>query len=130
MFHRLFDWTGTFDPSAWLAVPAALETMAGMHPDGWSGVMAANRRLALAARDLLASRLTVGYPAPDEMIGSMAALPFPTAREGLAQRFRRRKIVVAVPEWPTPGSFVLRVSAQRYNTIEDYERLADALAAD
>jgi hypothetical protein len=28
MFHRLFDWTGTFDPSAWLSVPAALALMA------------------------------------------------------------------------------------------------------
>ncbi|HVR32775.1 MAG TPA: aminotransferase class V-fold PLP-dependent enzyme [Acidimicrobiia bacterium] len=130
MFHRLFDWAGTFDPSAWLAIPSALTVMAGMDVGGWPGVMAANRSLAIAARDLLASRLSIGPPAPDSMIGSMAALPLHDTRPGLAKRLREQRIVAAVSPWPDQDSNVLRVSAQRYNTLDEYERLAVAILAD
>ena len=130
MFQRLFDWTGTFDPSSWLAVPDAIAFMANLHPNGWDGVRTANRQLALAARDLLTQRLETDPPAPDSMIGSMAALPLANARPGLAERLRRHGIVVPVPQWPTSDRFLVRVSAQRYNVLDDYERLADAIIAD
>lgn len=126
MFHRLFDWTGTFDLSAWLSVPTAIEVMAGLHPDGWSGVMEANHSLALEARDLLCDRLGIEPPAPDQMIGSMAALPV-GPRPGMAERLRRQGLVVPFPPWPAPDTHLVRVSAQRYNTIDDYEQLARAL---
>lgn len=126
LFHRLFDWTGTFDPSSWLSVPAAIEVMAGMHPNGWPGVMTANHALALEARNLLCERLGTEPPAPDEMIGSMAALPV-GPRPGMAERLRRQGIVVPFPPWPTPDTHLVRVSAQLYNTLDEYERLADAL---
>jgi isopenicillin-N epimerase len=129
-FHQLFDWTGTFDPSAWLAVPDSLAFMSQLDADGWEGVMAANRQLALAARDLLAGRLGIEPPVPDSMIGSMAALPLDGARPGLAERLRRKGIVAAIPPWPSSDRFLLRVSAQRYNSIDEYERLADAVVAD
>jgi selenocysteine lyase/cysteine desulfurase len=64
------------------------------------------------------------------MIGSMAALPLASARPGLAERLRRQGIVVPIPQWPASDRFLVRVSAQRYNTIGDYERLADAIIAD
>lgn len=127
LFHRLFDWTGTFDPSAWLSVPAALDEMASMDPDGWPGVMRTNRELALAARDLLCDRLSISRPAPDDMIGSMAAVPLVAPVPGLARGLRDQGIVATIPEWPRSGSFVLRVSAQQYNAMADYERLADAV---
>ncbi|MEX2280344.1 MAG: aminotransferase class V-fold PLP-dependent enzyme [Acidimicrobiia bacterium] len=130
LFHRLFDWTGTFDPSAWLSVPSALETMAGLHPDGWPGVMAANRALTLQARDLLSSRLSTPASAPDGMTGSMAAFRMRDARPGLAGRLRSKGIIVPVSPWPDPSSQVLRISAQMYNTIDEYDRLADAILAD
>lgn len=126
LFHRLFDWTGTFDLSAWLSVPAAIEFMASLHPDGWPGVMEANRRLALDARLLLSDRLGVAVPAPEEMIGSMAALPV-GPRPGTAERLRQEGIVVPFPPWPTPETHLVRISAQLYNTLDDYRRLASAL---
>jgi isopenicillin-N epimerase len=130
LFLRLFDWTGTFDPSAWLAVPAALAFMAKLDSEGWPGVMAANHELAVAARDLLVARLGIEPPAPDAMIGSMAALPLTGVRSGLAERLRLQGIVAAIPQWPTSEDSVLRVSAQCYNALDDYERLADAIVAD
>ena len=130
MFHRLFDWTGTFDPSAWLSVPTTIETMGALDPGGWPGVMDANREMALAARDLLCRRLDIAIPAPDSMIGSMAAIPLTMARPGLASRLREQGIVTAITAWPTPDAAVLRVSAQRYVASDEFERLAAAIIAD
>lgn len=130
MFHRLFDWTGTFDPSAWLSVTTALEVMEGLDIGGWPGVMAANRSMALAARTILCERLGVPIPAPESMIGSMAALPVTGLRPGLAGRLREKGIVAVVSPWPSPEHEVLRVSAQRYNSIDEYHSLAEAILAD
>ena len=53
--------------------PAALRFLGGLLPGGWPAVRARNRALALAARDLLTDALGIAPPAPDEMIGSIAA---------------------------------------------------------
>ncbi len=128
------DWTGTFDPTAWLAVPAALDEIGGMLPGGWPEVRASNRALALAARCVLADRLGVALPCPDEMIGSLATLPLSDG-DGIRRDldplqdalWERHRIEVPVIPWPAPPRRVLRVSAQLYNGLDQYERLADAL---
>lgn len=120
-----FDWTGTFDPSAWLCVPESLRVMAGLVDGGWPEIMRRNRELALRARDVL----TNDKPAPDEMIGAMAAMPLPDG-DPMALQDRllfEHAIEVPIMPWPAPHSRVLRVSAQLYNTIEEYEKLRDAL---
>ncbi len=45
-FHLGFDWTGTGDPTPYLAMPAAIRFVGGLHEDGWPGLMAANAALA------------------------------------------------------------------------------------
>jgi len=122
-----FDWTGTYDPSAWLAVSAALRFLPSLVDGGWPEVMRRNRELALRARDLLCRRLAIPPPAPDDMIGSMASLPLP---DGNGQALQDKllfdyRIEVPIMPWPHP---LLRVSAQLYNRPEEYERLAEALA--
>ena len=120
-----FDWTGTFDPSAWLAVPAALEFMSSH--GGWPEVMRRNRELALLGRDILCSALGIDPPAPDEMLGAMAAVPLPDGTEGDKLQdalLFEHHIEVPVMPWPRP---LLRISAQLYNEPADYERLAEAL---
>lgn len=133
-FLEEFDWTGSDDPSPWLCVPAALGFLGSVVPGGIEAVMARNRSLALQARALLARALGVEPPAPESMIGSLVALPLPAAREGAggAERlyralFERHAIEVPVFPWPTPRERTLRVSAQLYNQLSDYERLAKAL---
>jgi isopenicillin-N epimerase len=142
-FQAMFDWAGTTDPSAWLAVPTAIDTVGSLVPGSWVEVMTRNHQLALAARDLLCDALRVDPPAPNEMIGAMAALPLPDApardaatpsdwgdEDELGDRLRRRGIEVPIMPWPQPPSRLVRVSAQLYNRIEDYERLVEALVAE
>jgi isopenicillin-N epimerase len=132
-----FDWTGTFDPTAWLSVPEAIRFMGSILPGGWPALMLHNRGLALAARDLLCERLEIDHPVPDSMIGSMAAVVLPDGKASIAPSlygdplqdalFERHAIEVPIVPWPGPPHRVLRVSAQIYNTIEEMEYLGEAL---
>jgi isopenicillin-N epimerase len=136
-FHLEFDWTGTFDPTPWLSVGEALRFLPSLVDGGWPEVMQRNHALALRARDILCHALEIEKPAPDDMLGSMAAFPLPdgTATEApslygdplqdvLLEQYR---IEVPVVPWPHPPKRLLRVSAQLYNRVEEYERLASAL---
>ncbi len=136
--HTQFDWTGTDDPTAWLATPAALDAMAGLHPEGWEGVRRANRDLCLTARDMLVDLLGIEAPAPDGMIGAIASVPLPrTPLEGgtifnplMATLRDRWDIEVMVMSRPDPSAGLLRVSTQQYNTVEDIKRLVEAVATE
>lgn len=125
-FHLEFDWTGTFDPSPWLCVPHALRFLGKLLPGGWISLVQRNRELALEVRDLLCETLQIAPPAPDEMIGCMAAVPLPDVDgEALQNRlFFEHHIEVPVMPWPKP---LLRVSAAVYNVRAEYEQLCDAL---
>jgi isopenicillin-N epimerase len=145
-FRHEFDWVGTADPTGFLALPAAIDWMAReAAPDGggWPAVMAANHALALEGRDLLAAALEVEPPAPDSMVGSMAALPLtiPGVDDDDPAESLRHALVaehgiqVPIGGWPVraarmdgaPSRILLRISAQLYNEPADYERLAEAL---
>ncbi len=138
-FHLEFDWVGTADPTAYLAVPEAIRYMESLLPGGWPALMKHNRGTALAARDRLCTALGVPPPAPDSMIGSLAALPVPPGfgpapvdgeRDPLQTAlFDRFGIELLVFTWPALASRILRVSAQLYNSGPDYDRLAEALGA-
>src|SRR5438128_3187753 len=52
-FHLEFDWTGTFDPTPWLCVTAALQFLPSLVAGGWPEVMRRNQQLALRGRDIL-----------------------------------------------------------------------------
>lgn len=126
--HATFDWTGTDDPTPWLCVPDAVAAVSAMHPDGSAGVRRANRGLALAARDMLVTALGIETPAPDAMLASMAAVPLPGRSEQmldpLGATLRAHGFVVAAFGG---ARRVLRVSAFRYNTLDEYAELADLL---
>jgi isopenicillin-N epimerase len=83
-FRSEFDWQGTLDPTAWLAVPTAIELIGGLVDGGWPAVMARNHALAMDAGRAMADALdeaATGDQArrlsPEAMIGSMVALPMP-----------------------------------------------------
>ncbi|MGZ7040272.1 MAG: aminotransferase class V-fold PLP-dependent enzyme [Thermoanaerobaculia bacterium] len=128
-----FDWTGTFDPSAWLAAADAVEYVGSLVDGGWPEVMRRNRALALRARDILSRHLGIQHPAPDAMIGSMAALPLPHGDAEAAPSLygdplqdillERHHIEVPLVPWPHPPKRILRVSAHLYNTESEYDEL-------
>ena len=136
-FHLEFDWTGTFDPTAWLAVPSAIRTMESLVDGGWPEIMRRNRDLAIRGRSILLQRLGAVAPVPESMLGSMATVPLPDGDSAAAPSLygdplqdvllERFSIEVPIVPWPAPPKRLLRVSAQIYNTIDEYERLADAL---
>ena len=136
-FLAEFDWTGTFDPTALLSVPKAIDFLETVLPEGGlSAVMRANHGLVIAGRDLVAESLDVEPPAPNEMLGSLAALELPagpppeTGRtDELQQRlFRDHRIEVPIFHWQ--GRRLIRLSAQVYNDLSDYEALASALRSE
>jgi isopenicillin-N epimerase len=130
-----FDWTGTQDMSAVLSIPYALRYLEGLAPGGFAALMPMNHALALEARRIIADRLDLELPCPDDMVGSMAALPLPDAGEGDAESLHVKlqekwRIEVPVFAWPAASKRLVRVSAQIYNHRAQYERLADALGSE
>jgi isopenicillin-N epimerase len=137
-FHDRFDWPGTLDPSAWLSVPLALKWGATLFPGGWDELRDRNRMLASAGRALLAGRFKLPLPCPNELLASMATLLLP---ESLQQpvpdggRFdpvqsrlhAEHSVEVPIVRWGEPRRRYVRISAQAYNSTEDYRALADAL---
>ncbi len=136
-YHLEFDWTGTFDPTPWLAAADAIRYLPTLVDGGWPEIMRRNRDLCLKARDLLGESLGISRPAPDEMIGSMATLPLPDGSASEAQSLYgdplqdllldQFGIEVPIVPWPEPPKRLLRVSAQLYNTIDEYRYLATSL---
>ncbi|MBI4663649.1 MAG: aminotransferase class V-fold PLP-dependent enzyme [Verrucomicrobia bacterium] len=134
-----FGWTGTWDPSAFLSVPEALRFMGALAPGGWVEIMRRNRELALAARRILCQSLNINWPCPDDLVGALASVPIPEATgpqpppsplysDAVQDRLRaEHQIEVPVIPWPAPPKRLLRVSAQLYNSLPHYERLAQAL---
>lgn len=136
-FQLEFDWMGTVDPSAYLCVPVAIDFMGSLLDGGWPELMAKNHALALAGRQILLDKLDLPQSCPDEMVGSMAVIQLKDAKfdavemsgiaplqEALWEIF---KIEVPVIPWPDANQQLVRISAQFYNTLPQYEYLAKAL---
>jgi isopenicillin-N epimerase len=136
-FRHEFDWTGTQDISGWCALPAVIEGMAKLVEGGWETIMEHNHDLAIQGRNILCERLGIQPPCPDEMIACISTIQLPgelvtpelmhepdPLHQILSETYN---IQVPVWSWPSPAGRYLRISAQLYNSIEQYEQLADAL---
>ena len=136
-FRHEFDWTGTQDISGWCAIPAVIEGMAEIVDGGWEAIMQHNHDLAIQGRDILCKRLGIEQPCPNEMIACISTIQLPgqiPAKEKMHEPdplhhvlSEKYNIQVPVWSWPSPEGRYLRISAQLYNSIEQYELLADAL---
>lgn len=132
-FQLEFDWTGTDDPTAYMCVPEAIAFMGSLLPGGWRELMQQNHHLVLQGRRLLCEALEVQPPCPEEMIGSMAVVPLPTILENRDfmsihdELFDKFGIQVQMIPWQEKPRLLVRISAQIYNTPEQYEYLAKVL---
>ena len=134
-YRALFDWLGTDDFSAWAVVPDALRLVGGLEAGGWDGVMKRNHDLVLEGRRLIAETIALPLPAPDEMVGSMAAVVLPDARgpdpggdlSPMMDDLFDAGLSAIVMNWPSWPRQLLRISAHLHNTLEDYAALAARL---
>ena len=145
-FRLEHDSMATHDPTAYLAMGAAISFMGGLMPGGWPALMDANRTLAISAGDVLREALGVEPLVPESMVGAISAVPLRRPGHALPKGtgaalherlFREHRIEVPIYEvrggpidatGEPEGITFVRVSAQRYNRLEQYERLADILA--
>src|SRR5262249_14878299 len=67
-FRAEFDWTGTHDPTPFLAAPAALDFMDAL---GWERLMEHNHVLAALGRETVAAAVATTRLVDDERFGSM-----------------------------------------------------------
>ncbi len=136
-FRLQFDYCGTDDPTAALSVPECIRFLETVVPGGWNELARRNRALVREARDLLVAQHGVTPLTSDELTPFMVALALPESgrASGILDGdplqlalWDRYRIEVPVFSWPGTPSRVLRISAQAYNSIDDYVRLSDALA--
>ena len=164
--HMEFDWPGTDDPTAYLVLPTAIKLLESLcaapsydpptpelarfhaphQSEPISALQRRNHALVLEGRELLCEALGIDAPAPDSMVGSLAALalpPYPARRAATDTPAGRGPLDldplhvwlhderhIEVPVFPLPADpsvSILRISAQAYNYRAQYERLAAAL---
>ena len=131
-FPASFEWTGTRDPAAWLSIPAAFDFMDRL---GEEKVRDYNHDLVLEGSRMLAVAWGVKINAPESMISSMALIPLPEIPSHSATLDERERIQrtlwetnkIACPCVLFEGRLHVRVSAQIYNSIGDFEKLSRAI---
>ncbi len=134
-FPSNFAWTGTRDPANWLAVPAAF---AFMDRFGENTVRKHNHQLILDAVAMLANMWGFRPTIPAAMTAAMSlvpapeALPYPPTDEGRARLevdLEDKYSVIVNASYVSGGRIWLRIAAQIYNRIEDYQRLGECVLA-
>lgn len=130
-FPQEFDWQGTRDYSGWLAVTAALDFLEAFGVARYQAHL--HSQAQLAAKHLCA-RLQIAQPAPTECFAGMVTLPWPWQEEATPERAQYwhdrlwHQHRVEVPVLLIGHRLWLRISAQIYNELADFEALGTALA--
>lgn len=125
-----FDLVGTRDPSPWLAAPDGIEFMQSL---GVDAMRAWNHALAWQAAQALTWHWGTKVPAPETMYGSMVTIPLPERFGDTQVRAESLKSALLYEEGIEAqihafrGTIWLRVAAQVYNEMSDFEKLRDAL---
>lgn len=130
-FTAEFDWTGTRDHSAYLAVDAAIDFHQRL---GGPALRRRNAELAHEAAVLIARRLGTETAAGSGFHAAMQLVRLPVAGPATpdnAFALRSRMLdefSTDVPLHPLAGKFWIRVSAQAYNELDDFAQLAERAA--
>ncbi len=128
-FLDLLQWTGTKDPAAALAVPAAIGYMAEHQ---WDVVRQQCHDLLRQAVERVCALTGMAplYPLDSNFYSQMAIAPLPVEVDLTvlkARLYDEYRIEVPLIEWN--GRKFVRISIQAYNTPEDVDALLSALGA-
>lgn len=130
-FTAEFDLVGTRDPSTHLAAPAAFALIAEW---GAEAIRCHNHTLVWQAARMLAERWGAPFDVPEALVGTMATVPLPatfgTTREE-ATSLRDALLFdegIEVQVHAFRESLWVRIAAQVYNDMADFERLGEAVA--
>jgi isopenicillin-N epimerase len=121
------EWTGTRDPSAWLAVPRAIRFV---QENSWDTERERCHRMLLDAHARITelTRQQPICPASAVWFRQMATLPLPPGTE--INRLKNElydQFQIEIPILKLAGKGYIRLSAQGYNQPEDYDRLLEGL---
>ena len=127
-FIDYLQWSGTKDPAAALAVPAAI---AFMREYDWDTVRARCHHILHDAIKRICEQTTLLplYPLESDFYHQMGTIPIPQVRELNELKYclyTEYKIEIPCIEWN--HQHYLRLSVQGYNSEEDLEILIDALS--
>lgn len=125
-FQDLFGWTGTSEPSAFLAVPAAI---AFQRDHDWPEARAACRALLSEASPRILS-LTGEEPLSsdeEKFWTQMRSFRLPEGDGPALQRALWEEHSIEIPVMAWKGRWQLRLSIQAHNAREDVDRLVEAL---
>jgi isopenicillin-N epimerase len=125
-FIDILQWTGTRDPAAALAVPAAIRFM---EENNWERVRSECHALLRNAMEQVCdlTNLPPPYPSDSDFYSQMGIVPLPPLSLPLlkSRLYDEYKIEVPLPEWRDKQ--FIRISVQGYNTQEDIDALVSAL---
>jgi isopenicillin-N epimerase len=123
-FTAEFDWTGTRDFSAWLAVPDGLDFFRSLGP---ARARAYSHALVTRKAEEISRAWQTRCDGPAQLHGALMSIRLPERLQGhdpvrlMSEWFHRDRVVV--PVMPIGGTLWARISAQVYNEPQDYERL-------
>jgi len=137
-FEERFYWTGTEDPSPYLCVGDAIDYMGSVFPGAWHELMSINHQLTIEGRQSICKVLNIPLPCPDNLTANLASIPIPATNDQIPTKFNQfdslQNILfskfnaeVFITYWPQHPNRLLRISPQIYNTLDQYEYLAETI---
>lgn len=125
-FIDLFQWTGTKDPTAALAVPTAIQFMKDHH---WDDVRLQCHALLQQTLERICelTKLFPAYPLDSDFYNQMGVAPLPAVNMALlkSRLYDEFKIEAPLTQWQDKR--FIRISVQGYNTQQDIDALISAL---
>lgn len=121
-----FTWQGTRDLAHWLAIPAAIDFLAGVGWDNFRNYVKQRTVLARQAVGELTKQPSM-VPDDDDWFTTMAQVTLPTGDWSTLQQRLWENHQIEIPVIDFQDHWYIRVSSYLYNDQNDLDRLIEAL---